>query len=252
LADKANKRRCHEAARALQEAAAARACQEVAAARAHCQQLLDKQIACARNNNDDDNDEDDDNYNNDDDDDDNDAEDEYDDVAGRLKAYAATLFARVDDTMAKIQAMDDGFENRAATREKALANEANKQQRAAAREKALANKLRQATAREKALANKANEQRRANMRKKVLADEAYERRRAATRKKVLADEVNKQCCQLSTTVNAQPQTACCRSQPRCRVGRRHGPRAPNPQEHLLCGWQHRLRAPNQFTLNGWA
>ncbi len=58
---------------------------------------------------------DDDYYN-----DDNDAKDTYDDVAGRLKAYAATLFARVDATMTKIQAMDDGFENRAATQEKVL------------------------------------------------------------------------------------------------------------------------------------
>ncbi len=37
-------------------------------------------------------------------------------------------------------------------------------------------------------------------------------------------------------------------QPLC-VCRRHGPRAPNPQEHLLCGWRHWSRAPNQSTLN---
>jgi hypothetical protein len=72
-------------------------------------------------NNDNDNDYDNDNnnnYNNDDDDDDNDndAKDEYKDVAGRF-------FACVDATMAKIQAMDDGFENRAAAREKAWADE---------------------------------------------------------------------------------------------------------------------------------
>ncbi len=30
----------------------------------------------------------------------------------------------------------------------------------------------------------------------------------------------------------------------------HGPRAPNPQEHLLCGRRHRPRAPNQSTSNG--
>jgi hypothetical protein len=240
LANEANERRRHEDARALQEAAATRACQVVAAARARCQQLLDEQIARARNDNDDD------------DDDDDYAEDEYDDVAGRLKAYAATLFARVDDTMAEIQAMDDGFENRAAAREKALAAEANERHRAAAQEKALADELRQATAREKALADEANERCRADTRKKALADKAYERRRAATRKKVLADEVNKRCCQPSTTVDGQPQMACRRSGPRRRVGRRHGPRAPNPQEHLLCGRRHRPRAPNQFTLNGWA
>ncbi len=72
---------------------------------------------------DDDNDEYDDNYeeyddnndnndnNGDNDEDDIDAKDEYKDVVGRF-------FARVDATMAKIQAMDDGFENRAAAREK--------------------------------------------------------------------------------------------------------------------------------------
>jgi hypothetical protein len=37
-------------------------------------------------------------------------------------------------------------------------------------------------------------------------------------------------------------------QPLC-VCRRHGPRAPDPQEHLLCGRGHRPRAPNQSTLN---
>jgi hypothetical protein len=172
LADEANEQRCHEAARALQEAAAARACQEVAAACAHCQQLLNEKIARARqddnndedddddkdkdedneddddkdyDDNDDDND-DDDNNNDNDDDKDEDAEDEYDNVVGRLKAYAATLFACVDATMAKIQAMDDGFENRAATQEKALANKANKQQQATAWEKALADELCQAAA----------------------------------------------------------------------------------------------------------
>jgi hypothetical protein len=36
-----------------------------------------------------------------------------------------------------------------------------------------------------------------------------------------------------------------------RICRRHGPRAPNPQEHLLRGRQHRPRAPNQSTGNGW-
>jgi hypothetical protein len=35
-----------------------------------------------------------------------------------------------------------------------------------------------------------------------------------------------------------------------RVGRRHGPRAPNPLDHLACGGRHRPRASNQST--GWA
>ncbi len=67
------------------------------------------------------------------------------------------FFAHVDATMAKIQAMDDCFENRAAAREKALADEANEQERAAAREKALTDELHLVTALEKALADKANE-----------------------------------------------------------------------------------------------
>jgi hypothetical protein len=36
----------------------------------------------------------------------------------------------------------------------------------------------------------------------------------------------------------------CKHQPCCAC-QRHGPWAPNPQEHLLCGWLHRTRAPNQ-------
>jgi hypothetical protein len=56
----------------------------------------------------------------------------------------------------------------------------------------------------------------------------------------------------STMVDNQPQTACRCSQPCCRVGRRHDPRAPNPQEHILCKQQHRPHAPDQSTVNGWA
>jgi hypothetical protein len=56
----------------------------------------------------------------------------------------------------------------------------------------------------------------------------------------------------STMVNDQPQLACRRSQPCHRVSRRHGPRAPNPQENILCRQQHWPRAPNQSTVNGWA
>jgi hypothetical protein len=36
-----------------------------------------------------------------------------------------------------------------------------------------------------------------------------------------------------------------------RVCRRHGPRAPNQLEPLLCGRRHRPRAPNQSTHDGW-
>ncbi len=72
--------------------------------------------------------------------------------------------------------MDDGFENQAAAREKALADEANERQRAAVREKALADKLHQAAAREKALADEAKERCEAVAHAKALAA------------KVLADE----------------------------------------------------------------
>ncbi len=85
--------------------------------------------------------------------------------------------------------MDDGFENRAAEREKGLADEANEQERAAAREKAFADELRQAAALEKALADEANEQRRADMLKKALADKAKECHEAATHAKALAAKV---------------------------------------------------------------
>ncbi len=56
----------------------------------------------------------------------------------------------------------------------------------------------------------------------------------------------------SPAVDGKLQTVRQRAQPRRRVGRRHAPRAPNPQEHLLCGQRHRPRAPNQSTVNGWA
>jgi hypothetical protein len=37
----------------------------------------------------------------------------------------------------------------------------------------------------------------------------------------------------------------------CRTGRRHGPRAPDLQEHLLSGRRHRPGLPNQSTCHGW-
>jgi hypothetical protein len=55
----------------------------------------------------------------------------------------------------------------------------------------------------------------------------------------------------SPTTGSPLQMVRRRSRPRCRVGRRHGPRAPNPQEHLLRGRRHRPWAPNQSTVNGW-
>jgi hypothetical protein len=113
-----------------------------------------------------------------------DAKDEYEDVAGQF-------FAHVDATMAKIQAMDDGFENQAA-----------------ARVKALADALRQAAALEKALADEANERRRADTLKKSLADEAKERHEAAAHAKALAAKVlaNKRGGQKSAVRGSPLQT----------------------------------------------
>jgi hypothetical protein len=74
--------------------------------------------------------------------------------------------------MAKIQAMDDGFENRAA-----------------AQEKAMADALPQAAALEKALVDEANERCWADTLKKALADEAKECHEAAAHAKALAAKV---------------------------------------------------------------
>jgi hypothetical protein len=217
-----------QAARAHQEAAAACARQEAAAAR----------DLPGRASHDDD-----------------DAKDEYEDVTGRF-------FTHVDTTMAKIQAMDDGFENWAAA-EKALANKANERERTAAREKAWAGELRQMTAWENALADETHELRQAAAREKALVDEADKLRQAAALEKALADKANKQCRAntlkkaLANKAYERRRTATRkkvlgRSRPCLHVGRRHGPRAPNTQEYLLCGWRHRPRAPNQSTVNGWA
>jgi hypothetical protein len=183
----------------------------------------------------------------DDDDDDDDAKDEYKDIAGQF-------FARVDATMAKIQAMDDGFENWAAAREKALADEANKRERAAAQENALADKLRQADVLEKTLADEATKRRRADTLKKALADEAKERHEAAVQAKVLAAKVlaDKRGGQESAARGNPLKTVRQRARPCVRVGLCHGPRASNTQEYLLCGRRHRPQAPNQSTVSGWA
>jgi hypothetical protein len=45
--------------------------------------------------------------------------------------------------------------------------------------------------------------------------------------------------------NPPPQKRTQRKHQPCCACQRHGPWAPNPQEHLLCGRRHRPRAPNQ-------
>ncbi len=177
---------------------------------------------------------------------------------------------------------DEAYERRlATTREKALADEVNKQrhQVTAALEKALADEAYEqclAATRETALANEVNKQRHhvTATRENALADNAYERRyresanvsppphRPTTYKDAVLSTMGGSLrakplvvaplsCP-STTVDGQLQMACPRSRPCRRVGRRHGSRAPNPQEHLLRGQRHQPRAPNQSTVNGWA
>jgi hypothetical protein len=127
--------------------------------------------------------------------------------------------------MAKIQTIDDGFENQAAEREKALADKANKRERSAAREKALADELRQAATLEKVLADEATERRRTDTLKKALTDEAKERHEAAVQAKVLAAKVlaDEQGGQESAVHGNPHKTVRQRTQPCVCVGRRHGP-----------------------------
>ncbi len=145
-------------------------------------------------------------------------------VARQFEAYAAPLFARVDAVMAKIRAMDDSFGNWAAFGDDILAKEDNKTS---------ALMMPPST---------------------PLTAVLPTPHRPTTYKDAVLSTMGGSLCAKSlvvaplscpsTTINDQLQTACHRSQPRCRVGRRHGPRAPNPQEHLLCGRRHRPRTPD--------
>jgi hypothetical protein len=147
------------------------------------------------------------------------------------------------------------------TSQKALADEANERRWAATRKKALADEVnkrrRHVTAvRENALADNAYEQRyreSANVsppphRPTTYIDAVLSTMGGSPRAKSL---VVAPLSRPSTAIDGQLQTACQRTQPRHRVGRCHGPRAPNPHEHLLCGRRHRPHAPNQSTVNGW-
>jgi hypothetical protein len=155
-----------------------------------------------------------------------------DNVAQQIEAYAAPFSARVDVVMAKIRAMDDGFGNWAAFGDEILAEEDNEASDltmppSAPPTAVLPTPHQPTTYKDAVLSTMGG-----SLRAKSLVVAPFSRP--------------------STTVDDQPQTACCRSRPRCRVGRRHGPRAPNPQEHLLRGQRHRPCAPNQSTENGWA
>jgi hypothetical protein len=155
-----------------------------------------------------------------------------DDVARQIEAYAAPSFARLDVVMAEIRAMDDNFGNWAAFGDEILAEEDNKvsdlMMPPSAPPTAVSPTPHQPTTYKDAVLCTMG----GDLRVKSLVVAPFSRP--------------------STTVDDQPQTACRRSQPRRRVGRRHDPQAPNPQEHLLRGQQHWPRAPNQSTENGWA
>ncbi len=158
-------------------------------------------------------------------------------VARRLEAYAAPLFARVDAVMAEIRAMDDGFGNWAAFGDEILAEEDDEASTPTMPPSAPPTAVlptpmpptphRPTTYKGAVLATMGG-----SLRTKSLVVAPFSRP--------------------STMVDDQPHTACRRNQPRRRVGPRHGPRAPNPQEHLLCGRRHRPHTPNQSTENGWA
>ncbi len=184
----------------------------------------------------------------------------------RIRVQCALLAAPLDAILAEIErdniAHEANEQQRAAAREKALADEANERRRANPREKALAdeaNERRRAATRKKALADEVNKRRRhvTAVRENALADNAYEQRyresanvsppphHPTTYKDVVLSTMGGSLrakslvvaplSRPSTTVDGQLQTACRHTRPRRHVGHRHGPRAPNPHEHLLCG-----------------
>jgi hypothetical protein len=154
-----------------------------------------------------------------------------DNVARRLEAYDAPLFARVDAVMAKIRAMDDGFGDWAAFGDEILAEEDDEASASAMPPSAPPTAVSPTppcptTYKDAVLATMGG-----SLCVKSLVVAPFSRP--------------------STMVNDQPQMACCCSRPRRRIGRCHGPRAPNPLEHLLRGRRYQPSAPNQSTVNGW-
>jgi hypothetical protein len=164
------------------------------------------------------------------------AEDEHNeddnDVAQQFEAYAAPLLLTLTSSWPKIRAMDDGFGNWAAFGDEILGKEDDKASALtmlplAPMTAVLPTPHHPTTYKDAVLATMGG---------------------SLHAKSLVAASLSRP----STTVDDQPQTACRCSQPCRRVGRRHGPRAPNPQEHLLRGRRHQPRAPNQSTVNVWA
>jgi hypothetical protein len=145
-------------------------------------------------------------------------------VVQRIEAFAAPFFARVDVGMAKIRAMDDGFGNWAAFGDKILAKEDDE-----------ASDLTMLPSAPPTAVSPTPHC------PTMYKDAVFATMGGSLCAKSLV--VAPLSCP-STMVDDQLQMACRRSRPCCRVGRLHGPRAPNLQEHLLHGRQHWPRAPN--------
>jgi hypothetical protein len=161
------------------------------------------------------------------------AEDEHNkdnnDVARQFEAYAAPLFARVDAVMAEIRAIDDGFGNWAAFGDELKDDEASAPARPPSAPPTAASSP--------------------PHHPKSYVDAVLSNMGGSSQ---VTSPTLAQAALPSPAIDGQLRTAHQRAQPCRRVGQRHGPRAPNPQEHLLCGRRHRPRAPNKYTENGWA
>jgi hypothetical protein len=153
-------------------------------------------------------------------------------VAWRIEEYAAPFFTRVDTIMAEIRAKDDGFGNWAALGDELLVEEDDK----------ASAPMMLPSAPPMAMLSP-------HHRPKSYVDAVLTTMGGSSQ---ATSPTLAQAALPLPAVNGQLRMARQCAQPRRCVGRRHGPRAPNPQEHLLCGRQHRPRAPNQYTVNGWA
>ncbi len=136
-------------------------------------------------------------------------------VARRIEAYAAPFFACVDAIMAKIQVMDDCFGNWAAFGNELHTKEDNKASAPTmpplAPPTAVLSPPHCPTSHVDAVLSTMGGSSQATS--LTLAPAALP----------------------SPAVDGQLRTVRQCAQPCCRVGQRHGPRAPNPQVHILCG-----------------
>ena len=153
-----------------------------------------------------------------------------DDVAQRFEAYTAPLFARVDTIMAKIQAMDDCFGDWAAFGNKLLAKEDNKASAPTMPPLAPLKAVSSPPHRPKSYVDA------------VLSTMGGSSQATSLTLAPVALPL--------PAVDGQLWMVRQRARPCHCAGQCHGPRAPNPQAHILCGQHHQPRAPNKSTLNG--